>query len=124
MYCPEMWKADSLPTIQMLEKHKDAQSQALLDLQQERKSLKALLLSRSRPQISTIPRPGPTCAAAGGSPFLPTKPSIPSWQLVDSSSPSAAPISPAIQPASSAPEEKDLSSSAAVTESPSVADKG
>lgn len=55
----------------MMEKNKEHQSQSLAELQQELKSLKALLLSR-----------GPTGGAA--SPSLPSfsgKPSIPAWQL-------------------------------------------
>lgn len=106
----------------MLEKHKDAQSQALLDLQQELKSLKALLLSRSGPQIPTIPRPGTNFAAAGGTSFLPTKPSIPQWQLADPSSPSVTAISPTIQPASSISEEKAVSSSTTTATVPSSVD--
>ncbi|KAI0830672.1 peroxisomal membrane anchor protein conserved region-domain-containing protein [Trametes gibbosa] len=54
----------------MIEKNKESQNQSLAELQQELKSLKALLLSRG-PGVST----GPT------TPVLPGKPSIPSWQL-------------------------------------------
>ncbi|KAL1951643.1 hypothetical protein VTO73DRAFT_792 [Trametes versicolor] len=54
----------------MIEKNKESQNQSLAELQQELKSLKALLLSRG-PGVST----GPT------TPVLPGKPSIPAWQL-------------------------------------------
>lgn len=60
----------------MIEKNKESQSQSLTELQQELKSLKALLLSRG----SSYP-PSP-------SPSLPTfvgRPSIPAWQLAGSS---------------------------------------
>lgn len=62
----------------MLEKNKDAQSQALLDLQQELKSLKTLLLSRGGPPMSSHPSSPPPIG--GGAAPLP-RPSIPSWQL-------------------------------------------
>ena len=56
----------------MIEKNKESQSQSLGELQQELKSLKALLLSRG-PNYPTTP-----------SPSLPSfvgRPSIPAWQL-------------------------------------------
>lgn len=59
-------------SIQMIEKNKDSQTQSLAELQQELKSLKALLLSR-----------GSTMSPAPASP-LPSftgRPSIPAWQL-------------------------------------------
>lgn len=81
----------------MLEKNKDAQSQALLDLQQELKSLKALLLSRSGPPVSSLYPSSPSSISglgAGAPPPLP-RPSIPSWQLA---SPTTAPA-PSTTPA-------------------------
>ncbi|KAI8980653.1 peroxisomal membrane anchor protein conserved region-domain-containing protein [Trametes punicea] len=54
----------------MIEKTKESQNQSLAELQQELKSLKALLLSRG-PGVSTGP----------ATPVLPGKPSIPAWQL-------------------------------------------
>lgn len=60
----------------MIEKNKEAQTQSLSELQQELKSLKALLLSR-----------GPTTGPATPSlPYTPAKPSIPAWQLADRTS--------------------------------------
>jgi peroxin-14 len=53
----------------MIEKNKEHQSQSMAELQQEMKSLKALLLS-SPPGRSTTPMPP-----------LSSKPSIPAWQL-------------------------------------------
>jgi peroxin-14 len=56
----------------MIEKNKESQNQSLAELQQELKSLKALLLSRgSGPAVSPMP-------------VLPTRPSIPAWQLAPS----------------------------------------
>ncbi|KAJ3976981.1 peroxisomal membrane anchor protein conserved region-domain-containing protein [Lentinula raphanica] len=62
---------DMLP--KMLEKNKDSQNQSLAELQQELKSLKALLLSR-----------GPTMSSAVPPPPLVGRPSIPAWQLAGS----------------------------------------
>jgi len=59
----------------MIEKNKETQSQSLAELQQELKSLKALLLSRG-PTASTLT---PTTPAIG-------RPSIPAWQLAGSPS--------------------------------------
>ena len=53
----------------MIEKNKESQNQSLAELQQELKSLKALLLSR--PATSTPSTPFP----------LAGRPTIPSWQL-------------------------------------------
>jgi len=64
----------------MMEKNKESQNQSLTELQQELKSLKALLLSRG-PVISGSPTPP--------LPSFPPRPSIPAWQLT--SSPSLAP---------------------------------
>ncbi|KAI0313732.1 peroxisomal membrane anchor protein conserved region-domain-containing protein [Amylostereum chailletii] len=63
----------------MIERNKESQTQSLAELQQELKSLKALLLSRgpSAPGVSTSPLPQ-----------LPTRPSIPAWQLASSPTPS------------------------------------
>ena len=62
----------------MIEKNKETQSQSLAELQQELKSLKALLLTR-----------GPS---APSTPLIPTggRPSIPAWQLATAPAPSAA----------------------------------
>ncbi|EJD03873.1 uncharacterized protein FOMMEDRAFT_106129 [Fomitiporia mediterranea MF3/22] len=75
----------------MIEKNKESQSQSLGELQQELKSLKALLLSRG-PAYPTAP-----------SPSLPSfvgRPSIPAWQLTGNGS-SDPPVVPA--PSNSAP---------------------
>jgi peroxin-14 len=59
----------------MIEKNKDSQTQSLAELQQELKSLKALLLSR-----------GTGSSTAPTSPFpFPGRPSIPAWQLAGAS---------------------------------------
>ncbi|KAH9847355.1 peroxisomal membrane anchor protein conserved region-domain-containing protein [Lenzites betulinus] len=76
----------------MIEKNKESQNQSLAELQQELKSLKALLLSRG-PGVST----GPT------TPVLPGKPSIPSWQLASAPTnaftpPTATPLPPSPAP--------------------------
>ncbi|KAI0673497.1 peroxisomal membrane anchor protein conserved region-domain-containing protein [Trametes maxima] len=71
----------------MIEKNKESQNQSLAELQQELKSLKALLLSR-----------GPSMSTGPATPILPGKPSIPAWQL--SGGPTATSIStPATPPA-------------------------
>jgi len=76
----------------MIEKNKDSQTQSLAELQQELKSLKALLLSRGS---GLSPSPSSPLA-------FPGRPSIPAWQLAgpsngvndsDLSSTSAAPLS-------------------------------
>ncbi|KAN0100684.1 hypothetical protein V8E55_000668 [Tylopilus felleus] len=62
----------------MIEKNKETQKQSLAELQQELKSLKALLLSR-----------GPSALTSSSSTSLPAltgKPSIPSWQLANTTS--------------------------------------
>ncbi|KAJ3787999.1 peroxisomal membrane anchor protein conserved region-domain-containing protein [Lentinula aff. detonsa] len=64
---------DMLP--KMIEKNKDTQTQSLAELQQELKSLKALLLSRG-PTMSSTPPPPPMVG----------RPSIPAWQLASSNS--------------------------------------
>jgi peroxin-14 len=83
-------KADEIS--QMIEKNKDSQTQSLAELQQELKSLKALLLSRGS---GLSPSPSSPLA-------FPGRPSIPAWQLAgpsngvndsDLSSTSAAPLS-------------------------------
>ncbi|KDR85058.1 hypothetical protein GALMADRAFT_233664 [Galerina marginata CBS 339.88] len=77
----------------MMEKNKESQTQSLAELQQELKSLKALLLNR-----------GPTVSSTPASP-LPVlgRPSIPAWQLVSSPQPSnnERPEPPSITPSSS-----------------------
>ena len=75
--------------IQMIEKNKEAQSQSLGELQQELKSLKALLLSRGPPTPST-----PTIPSFSGY----SKPSIPAWQLAPGDSRSSSPPVQALSP--------------------------
>ena len=65
----------------MIEKNKEAQTQSLGELQQDLKSLKTLLLSRT-PSTSTPVPPLP---------IFPPRPSIPSWQLSGSSASAANP---------------------------------
>ncbi|KAL0072040.1 peroxisomal membrane protein pex14 [Marasmius tenuissimus] len=65
----------------MLEKNKESHGQSMAELQQELRSLKALLMSRG-PSISSIPSPAP----------LVGRPSIPAWQL--SSAPATASSTP------------------------------
>ncbi|KAH7931049.1 hypothetical protein BV22DRAFT_1101415 [Leucogyrophana mollusca] len=60
----------------MIEKNKETQKQSLAELQQELKSLKALLLSRNSGPLSSSPStPAPSLAG---------RPSIPAWQLAGS----------------------------------------
>jgi peroxin-14 len=61
---------------QMIEKNKDSQTQSLAELQQELKSLKALLLSRGS---GLSPSPSSPLPFSG-------RPSIPAWQLAGPSS--------------------------------------
>lgn len=69
----------------MMEKNKENQQQTLAELQQELKSMKALLLSR-----------GPSSPSGFSTPtIVPSKPAIPAWQLA-ASTPS--PITPGIPP--------------------------
>jgi len=72
----------------MIEKNKEAQTQSLGELQQDLKSLKTLLLSRT-PSTSTSAPPLPG---------FPPRPSIPSWQLSGSS---ASPAGPSLDTSSS-----------------------
>jgi peroxin-14 len=67
----------------MIEKNKDAQTQSLGELQQDLKSLKTLLLSRT-----------PSTSSAPPLPTFPPRPSIPSWQLSESSASSDASTRP------------------------------
>ena len=75
--------------VQMIEKNKEVQSQSLGELQQELKSLKALLLSR-----------GSATPSAPSIPSFPSypKPLIPAWQLAGSDSRSSTPPVPAPSP--------------------------
>ena len=57
----------------MIDKSKENHAQSLAELQQELKSLKALLLSR-----------GPATVSGAATPVVPSKPSIPAWQLTGS----------------------------------------
>jgi peroxin-14 len=73
----------------MIEKNKESQNQSLVELQQELKSLKALLLSR-----------GPTVSSTPSSPMpLLGRPSIPAWQLATT----PGPTTPQPQPQRSSP---------------------
>ncbi|KAI0721269.1 hypothetical protein C8T65DRAFT_825844 [Cerioporus squamosus] len=67
----------------MIDKNKESHNQSLAELQQELKSLKALLLSR-----------GPSMSTGPSTPILPGKPSIPAWQLAGSSPAASAPSTP------------------------------
>ncbi|KAH9937113.1 peroxisomal membrane anchor protein conserved region-domain-containing protein [Fomitopsis serialis] len=58
----------------MLDKNKESQQQTLAELQQELKSMKALLLSR-----------GPSSPSGFSTPIVPSKPAIPAWQLAATS---------------------------------------
>jgi peroxin-14 len=78
---------------QMIEKNKEAQTQSLGELQQDLKSLKTLLLSRT-PSTAT---PAPAL------PNFPPRPSIPSWQLSDSTVPPSGTSSPSVVARSPAP---------------------
>ena len=81
------------PVVQMIEKNKEAQSQSLGELQQELKSLKALLLSRGPTTPSTPPVP-----SFPSFPNYPAKPSIPAWQLAAGDNLSTTPPVPAPSP--------------------------
>jgi peroxin-14 len=74
-FCLVLRRKWLMVTVQMIEKNKEAQTQSLGELQQDLKSLKTLLLSRT-PGTSTPAPPLPT---------IPPRPSIPSWQLSGSS---------------------------------------
>ncbi|KAF9270285.1 hypothetical protein L218DRAFT_992922 [Marasmius fiardii PR-910] len=72
----------------MMEKNKESHGQSMAELQQELKSLKALLMSRG-PSLSNIPSPAP----------LVGRPSIPAWQLSSTPTSSASTMStPAVDP--------------------------
>lgn len=60
----------------MIEKNKETQKESLSELQQELKSLKALLLSRGSASLTSSP--------STPIPLLAGRPSIPSWQLASS----------------------------------------
>lgn len=62
--------------LQMIEKTKESQTQSLAELQQELKSLKALLLSRGQ-TMSNIP--------SSPLPSIMGRPTIPAWQLASAS---------------------------------------
>jgi len=77
----------------MIEKNKESQTQSLGELQQELKSLKALLLSR-----------GPSMSAAPSPPLNFGRPSIPAWQLAStpqSTTPSVVPTATLPAPSNS-----------------------
>ncbi|KAI0778544.1 peroxisomal membrane anchor protein conserved region-domain-containing protein [Trametes elegans] len=76
----------------MIEKNKESQNQSLAELQQELKSLKALLLSR-----------GPSISAGPATPIFPGKPSIPAWQLAGASAPSSFSSPPVSSPSTPVP---------------------
>lgn len=77
---------------QMIERSNENHTQSLAELQQELKSLKALLLSR-----------GPTTPSGMTTPIIPPKPSIPAWQLAGSHSSSISNPSLPLSPSPSAP---------------------
>lgn len=87
----------------MIEKNKESQNQSLAELQQELKSLKALLLSRPPTTTNTPASPLPLLG----------RPSIPAWQLA-SSQPNGTATIPSASP----------STSATSTVTPSVNGKG
>lgn len=66
----------------MIDKSKEGHTQSLAELQQELKSLKALLLSR-----------GPGNVGGSTTNIIPAKPSIPAWQLSGASLHTTSPIS-------------------------------
>lgn len=72
----------------MIEKNKETQKQSLAELQQELKSLKALLLSRGPSGLTSSPST-PLAAVTG-------RPSIPSWQLANTTSLESSGVSPPI----------------------------
>ncbi|EKM83825.1 hypothetical protein AGABI1DRAFT_117296 [Agaricus bisporus var. burnettii JB137-S8] len=83
---------DMLP--KMIERNKEHHTQSLNELQQEMKSLKALLLNR------------PTGLPASPNPLLPiTRPSIPAWQLASSTTSNTTPgiATPTAEPATVTP---------------------
>ena len=82
---PFLFPLNNIP-FKMIEKNKESQKQSLAELQQELKSLKALLLSRGPSALSSSPStPLPAFSA---------RPSIPSWQLANTTSPLASSESP------------------------------
>lgn len=100
----------------MIEKNKESHTQSLAELQQELKSLKALLLNR-----------GPGTPSGIATPIIPPKPTIPAWQLAGSphansvtspplpASPAASSTpAPLVQPNGKGKEVEDPSSPAAV----------
>ncbi|TFY70368.1 hypothetical protein EVG20_g2640 [Dentipellis fragilis] len=76
---------DMLP--KMIDRNKETQQQSLAELQQELKSLKALLLSRGS-TVSSAPTPP--------LPNFPPRPTIPAWQLARPPSATAAPAADGI----------------------------
>lgn len=90
--------------LKMMEKNKESHNQSLAELQQELKSLKALLLSR-----------GPTMSAGPSTPILPGKPSIPAWQLAGG---------PQASSLSTPPTPPPTSMSSSMLSTPSVNGKG
>lgn len=73
----------------MIEKNKENQTQSLGELQQELKSLKALLLSRGPNSASTPLTPLPS----------PGRPAIPSWQLASTNANNGTESSTSLSPA-------------------------
>jgi len=82
----------------MIEKNRDTQKQSLAELQQELKSLKALLLSRGPSSTNGLSAPSPPLPSFTG------RPSIPAWQLAESmthggeSAPNPSPLSGSYTP--------------------------
>ena len=77
----------------MIERNKESHVQSLVELQQEIKSLKTLLLSRG----------GPASPGGLSTPVVPAKPSIPAWQLTGANhlGSSSLPASPPTLPGTS-----------------------
>lgn len=75
----------------MIEKNKEAQTQSLTELQQELKSLKALLLTRgpSIPGIGGHTASSPSGVSLSSLPTTPSRPAIPAWQLASPPAPAA-----------------------------------
>lgn len=117
-------------TRQMMDKSKEAQTNALNDLQQELKSLKSLLNARRLGASTSVASPEspsssssiPTSRFGTSSGLGSRPPGIPAWQLAQSSGAPASSSTPAAEakPADAKPVEASVpaaSESAAATES-------
>ncbi|PCH33794.1 hypothetical protein WOLCODRAFT_135327 [Wolfiporia cocos MD-104 SS10] len=88
----------------MMEKNKETQVQSIAELQQELKSLKALLLSR-----------GPSTPSGFSSPVIPSKPTIPAWQLAGVTPPPPASSASSLVTPNGKGKEVDIQSDASET---------